>query len=381
MWHSRALRAIRKLLLVSLPAFIIALLALEIGLRLFVDVCDPAMVYFDTGTAILRFEPNQSGRHVKTGTYNAAYHINGAGWNSANEYVAGPPTGRLRIAVIGDSYVEAVQVDYDKNLAAVLEDTLNATSDPPPVEVYSFGISGATLSQYLHMMRYVADTYRPDIYVINIAYNDFQESYRSVQAKPFLLQFELDDSGAIVEIPPSAYHPSRLRRVICKSALVRFMAFNLNLLTEMKGKLQPDAASIDAPDVAQDEPAAPLDVLVRYVFENCAAVAEAHGGHLLFIIDGPRAHIYAGLPPEDQEQHAYNELVGQTAQALAIPLLDLTDAFATDYAAHQQRFDFLDDSHWNERGHTLVGTTLAATLRALDWVKPRPPAVTQIPAE
>lgn len=45
----------------------------------------------------------------------ANYNINKTGWNSNKEYYE--EKSKERIAIIGDSYVEALQVDSDKSLA------------------------------------------------------------------------------------------------------------------------------------------------------------------------------------------------------------------------------------------------------------------------
>jgi hypothetical protein len=42
--------------------------------------------------------------------------------------------------------------------------------------------------------------------------------------------------------------------------------------------------------------------------------------------------------------------------------LDLTTAFATDYARHRRRFTFKQDGHWNEYGHAVASEALFARL-------------------
>ena len=56
-------------------------------------------------------------------------------------------------------------------------------------DVYGFGKSGAPLSQYLQMTRYVIKHFDPEIIVINVIRNDFDESLRRVwpQAPPLII--------------------------------------------------------------------------------------------------------------------------------------------------------------------------------------------------
>lgn len=48
-----------------------------------------------------------------------------------------------RIAMVGDSYVNSLHVDYDSSFGERLETEVTEAGDP--VEVYRFGISGAPL--------------------------------------------------------------------------------------------------------------------------------------------------------------------------------------------------------------------------------------------
>ena len=72
-----------------------------------------------------------------------------------------------RVAIIGDSFVEALQVPYDKSVAEQLEKKLGHE-----FEVYRFGIGGAPMSQYLHMMRQEVLSYKPDVVIVILVEND-----------------------------------------------------------------------------------------------------------------------------------------------------------------------------------------------------------------
>ena len=57
------------------------------------------------------------------------------------------------------------------------------------IPVYSFGMNGAPLSQYLAYAEHARDMYRPDALVIPIIENDFGESFRQFQAGRNYLSF------------------------------------------------------------------------------------------------------------------------------------------------------------------------------------------------
>jgi hypothetical protein len=62
-----------------------------------------------------------------------------------------------------------------------------------------------------------------------------------------------------------------------------------------------------------------------------------------------------------------NELVKKQANALSIPLIDLTETFAAQYAQDGQPFDFPHDSHWNAHGHAVAARVIATKLRGFDF--------------
>jgi hypothetical protein len=121
------------------------------------------------------FLPNQSGVYIKglSSEVKGRYKINSHGWNSYHEYTYKKPDNCFRVAVIGDSYVEALQVDVDKSFLAIIEKYLTDKN----IQVYNFGHSGASLSQYLNVLRYVIKKYSPNLVVCIIQPNDFLESF------------------------------------------------------------------------------------------------------------------------------------------------------------------------------------------------------------
>ncbi|MBN1309939.1 MAG: SGNH/GDSL hydrolase family protein [Anaerolineae bacterium] len=320
-------------LLVSLISVFLTVLLLEVGLRLFVPVSDMPVVLFDPEVGV-HLAPEQSGVKAigAAGQIKGWYHINAEGWNSLHEYSEQKDPGTLRIAVIGDSYVEALQVDVDKAFPALLEHLLQ--SDPActnynRVEVYSFGYSGAPLSQYLSMMRYVSSHYNPDVFVINMIINDFDESLEAYTVHRHFLRFRPGNQGGFEEIRPEPYTPSPLRRFLLNSALVRYIYYNLDApsilasISSGPGK-QPVIGDIPPADQAL------IPDLTALIFGKYRRISEANDAGLLLVMDADRQAIYSGQPP--RLGHArYAEIASQTAARLGIASVDLTSAFTDDY--------------------------------------------------
>lgn len=76
-----------------------------------------------------------------------------------------PAPGTLRIAVVGDSYIEARQVALEDSFGALLESDLGGCV-PARVEVLAFGVSGfGTAQEYLLYRERIA-AYHPDVVVL-----------------------------------------------------------------------------------------------------------------------------------------------------------------------------------------------------------------------
>ena len=131
----------------------------------------PRLAGNDTG--VLKFLPNQTGTYRIRDEIDAPFRVNANGWNSDHgAYKTEKDTTSPRICIVGDSYIEALQVQYDSSIAERLEDYLGGAVD----SVYRFGLSGAPLSQYLYMIEEEVLAFQPQYVVVNLVPNDFLES-------------------------------------------------------------------------------------------------------------------------------------------------------------------------------------------------------------
>ena len=96
------------------------------------------------------------------------------------------------MAIVGDSYIEAAMVPSDETAAARLG---RAVGDKG--RVYSFGASGAALSQYLAYAKYVKEVFRPDGLVVTVVGNDFDESLLRYKRAPGFHYFSQDGNGEL----------------------------------------------------------------------------------------------------------------------------------------------------------------------------------------
>ena len=84
------------------------------------------------GNDLVRYVPNQSGIWRVENEIAAPYAINAQGWNSGvGDYVVARTPGVARVAVVGDSMVEALQVPHDKSMSERLAANCRATASAP----------------------------------------------------------------------------------------------------------------------------------------------------------------------------------------------------------------------------------------------------------
>jgi hypothetical protein len=83
-------------------------------------------------------------------------------------------SGVKRVALLGDSFIEAVQVPFEKTAGQLLQQGLNNCSDQSPKhswqwEVLNFGISNYGVGQYLLTWEQYAKEYKPDYVAVFVA--------------------------------------------------------------------------------------------------------------------------------------------------------------------------------------------------------------------
>jgi lysophospholipase L1-like esterase len=104
--------------------------------------------------------------------YSVKVQTNRAGFRDfEREYVK--PAGVKRVAALGDSFIEAVQVPFEKTATQLLERRLNApqaqAAGPQKWEVLNFGISSFGVGQFLLTWEQEARRYSPDYVVVFVA--------------------------------------------------------------------------------------------------------------------------------------------------------------------------------------------------------------------
>ena len=358
--------------LLTVPTTVLMALLLEGLTRCALHVSDVPITRFDhlLGNHYL---PNQEGRYI-TGPgpeINAAFRINANGWNSPRDYVLPKPAGLFRMGVIGDSYVEALQVDHDMSYPYLAERALNREGLGVEVEARTYGHSGASLAQYLGVLRHAVAGATPDLVVVNVVHNDFLESLRGHgRVDYWSLQFEGSEPK---EVPPVPRSGMLLKVVLARSALVRYLVVNQQCLVKLRALRRARSAgrgryeaNVDVAGVGGSVDEGQLAGLATYVLSEMRRVTDSLGARLLCMIDANRVAIYEGRDPRATEVHRLNRALLRAGRQLGVPVIDLTDVFEARWSVDRRRFEWQSDAHWDDYGHRVVAQALA------EWILQNP---------
>lgn len=322
---------------------------------------------------VVRYEPNTRAVFRRPDGSTDLVTINADGWNSTKlDYVEAKEPGTLRIAVIGDSYVHGAFVDVDKGFPEVMERQLQAKG--LKVEVYRFGADGAPLSQYLNVLREEVLRFSPDIVLVQLIHNDFDESYRflGTRYESSFMKVGENAQGDVVEIPAKPFKPG-LADKLRQFRSFRYLYYQTGLYQKIGyyvnrywwgGEQLPDVEEFtsSAVDVRTIRDHDKIRKFSHYIFKQMQKLSAEHGFRLAFAMDGVREAVYAGKDRSDYEVSALNDIVVSQMREFGFPYVDLQEAFAADYAKRGERFEFSYDWHWNERGNDVVADALVSLL-------------------
>ncbi len=320
---------------------------------------------------VIRYLPNTKATLYEPDGTSHTVSINENGWNSPYKtYQKQKPENTTRIAVIGDSYVQASAVNVNEGFAQVIEQQLNAKGYK--TQVYRFGIDGAPLSQYLHMLTQEALQYKPDIVVVQLIHNDFDESYRFLYGRYSSSFMKLDLEGdKIKQVAPEPYNPGWVD-TLKNSRTFRYLYYQTGLAAivrrminkEEEGQVKPPKHGLiqSAIDVRNITELDKIRTTTSYVFDQFKALSQQHNFKLLITMDPVREAIYTGNDPKDYEANALNLIAKNTAQTKGISFLDLETAMSKAYKADKKKFEFPWDWHWNKHGNEIAGKAIAKDL-------------------
>jgi len=181
----------------------------EIGLRVariegypkIGDLVDSAPTHFHTADPNLgwKLKPGVSGEWNSEGA--SFVQVNSEGLRDGEHTKAKPPN-TLRVAVLGDSFTEAIHVPVEQTFWSKLERKLGncqAVKGRKNVEVINFGVQGYGTAQELIMLRKKVWDYSPDIVILAFFIgNDVINNSPKLEYDRYRPFFAYDASGKLV---------------------------------------------------------------------------------------------------------------------------------------------------------------------------------------
>lgn len=301
------------------------------------------------------------------------------------------PADRFRIAVLGDSYAEALQVSREDTFWSRLEERLRgcpALQDRRP-EVMNFGVSGYSTGQEYLMLRDRVWAYAPDLVLVALLTgNDIADNSPGLTEAPIPFVRKIDGRLEVDR--------SRTRRLGAGGrAVLQLLAHSrlAQLLNHVRltrkscgpdlpcgrGRTEPGEAGLRN---AVYSP--PADTLWHDAWDLSGALlaamrdsarAHAAGFRLVILSNSIQVH------PDTAVRERFRRAIGSPsltypdtrllafADSAGIPALALAPGFAARAARdgiflHGWPGPGLGTGHWNEAGHRLAADTIAPWLCA-----------------
>jgi hypothetical protein len=345
------------------------------------------------------------GRYRKEGA--SIVEINAGGFRDTEHSVQKEP-GTVRIALIGDSYVEALQVEHDEGFWRPMTETVGdcGAFGSARIEVLKFGVSGYSTAQELLLLRDEVWKYSPDVVMLVMTTNnDITDNTRFFK-KTAIPYFVYHEDGRLTLDDSFRNEKTFLVRNSGLSRLGIWLKNNLRFVQAI-GEIQvalkyryrawrdrvPPPATGDAPaDAATSAPVADVGIdnevyripgdknwenawqITEGLIETMKTEVEQKGARFVVVTASNGVQV---LPNRDQSAQFANRLgvddllypdrrIAEFCRSRAIPVITLAPTLA-EYAASENVYlhgfeGNLGYGHWNQAGHAVAGREIAKQL-------------------
>ncbi len=335
-----------------------------------------------------RFVPGSSYWHDKENDHPTTGTINSWGWRDREWTLAKSPN-TIRVAVLGDSYVEAIQVESDSTFPRIAEQIMHARYSTTS-EWMNFGRSSCTQTEEWLILQHDAAQFSPDVViVVFFPVNDVSDVSPELtnESRPF---FMLDDNGALTLDTRFAHSREyRIREFVDplkrNSALVSWVIDRYRLL---KFSSPGPPVSLSADLLRSHEPiggglslctSTPDPAAIRAYRVNKAiilAMAEfctAHGMSLILV----SIELPTFIPEEERKMLErdstfasafFDDDLQKYADSLGIVFVGLQRPAREYYRVTGKPIQWIcgdELGHWNYDGHRFVAEQLAASISPL----------------
>jgi hypothetical protein len=358
-------------LTVSILVVIVTFSLAEVGFRfMFDDLLKKDIYAFNEFFGMNYTKPNLQKR-LATSEYDVLYRTNSVGLRDDGELQTKVP-GEKRVLIVGDSFIQAAQVELGKTASALLEQLLNSrSSQGSQVTVLNVARSGWTSSDMLQFLSYNISKFEPHL-VIVMTYvgNDIIElmmKHKRVQ-----------------QISTDGFINSVRRHVINEknpSHLVRFLFERFSAKAEwpMGRPNQPFFSPYlgnDAGNVFMKTYSADIDEAFDIFFSDILSiknVCDKSGANFALAIAPTKEQVHPNalaevlefmqLDETDFDMEKPQRIIRDFANERHLIVIDLLPEMRA--VGHSEQLYFSIDSHWNAAGNRLVAEVLSQPVERL----------------
>jgi hypothetical protein len=344
---------------VILGSIVVALAAVEVGLRYFYPL--PMGVWHQDREGLALHWPGlvtylpQSGLTVS---------FNSAGMRDGEHAVEKAP-GVFRVLVLGDSFIEALQVPFDESFTSLLEQEL-AGRAPGRVEVMNASVSGWGTDDELRYLTRYGRRFRPDLIIVAMTlYNDINDNLRE--------RFHTVRDGTLVNKTATRASFLDYKIIQLKGLLAsRFQTYQLLIRArrarETRIEAQQLSTHVSSEFVPADQRMARGLELTRLLLERIRVIAAEDGGRVVLVLIPLGVQLsdrqfaeFAGATPNAQIDRPQRELKRIGEQA-GIGVVDLLPGFREWAASGGAALYLTRDGHWDRPGHRLAARIVGSEL-------------------
>lgn len=300
--------------------------------------------------------------------------INAMGWRDRERVVKKPPH-TYRIAVLGDSYVEAFQVEWDHTFVALAEDAYRKMRQPDDdtVEAMNFGRSGMSPAEELIVLERDVFPCEPDrVLLLFTPHNDIADVNPATAADPCRPFFHrVRGDSLVLDTSFEERRDFRLREAINPlkqhSALVSLVTERYNVWRLGRGRRRAGGASgltreqrmcTARPDSVFAENYALCKRLIARMARECAARGIHFELASVPLVYEAAAVATARTADSSFDAGFFDRDLGELADSTGFVFTPMT----AEFAARSRKGVALQWTHWNYQGHRAAFDILLSPL-------------------
>jgi len=340
-------------ILFSLITFVIFLLLLEGGMRLYVVLFNQRVTKPDPDVGWYHQPNSHKSLTLEGHSYRLSYNSHGF---RVPEYAYKKPKGVRRIVILGDSFVDGSEVDDYETFTWLMQEKLDS------IEVINLGVYGYSTVQELIALKKFALKYDPDVVLVMTMTNDFTDNLINFSAFGPCPRYTLKNDSLVLEDTRSAAAQKVFAEINLPVPALKFFhqhsylyyALNQFIYQRLKGPQIEKIIEQESTRLNRRE----QESLYLRIVEEMKQVCDQSGVDFWVFFVYPKKQLL------DHTHSPSSALVKQMSDK-GIPVVDLFRVLRDKEINNtpEKSLYYIKDFHWNVRGHKYISE------RLFEWAK------------